>query len=240
MAGSDHCPVMAEFATLDLSPSPKAPALSSALLLGRQMKLSTFMTPRLNTIEETVGGQRSRSEVGKVVPVTRGNSKMAAKSRKRKTSGYHLPSSKSRRAATLKTFFNSSSSSSTNTSSQTGSDVTIQQLDQAPSCDLTTEGGETGERAAGREAHTLHPDPPAGAASSSQLSTEWLAVFSGPPRPPICKGHNEPATLRTVRKSGPNRGRQFWVCSRPGGSKSDPATQCDFFEWLTHSKLKTT
>ena len=74
--------------------------------------------------------------------------------------------------------------------------------------------------------------------SSAQLDTEWMSLFSGPPRPPLCKKHGEEAILRTVRKAGPTKGRRFWVCSRPAGSRSDPSTQCDFFQWLTPSKAK--
>ncbi|XP_068921285.1 DNA-(apurinic or apyrimidinic site) endonuclease 2-like isoform X1 [Petaurus breviceps papuanus] len=61
----------------------------------------------------------------------------------------------------------------------------------------------------------------------------WKAVLKGPPRPPLCKGHGEPCVLRTVRKAGPNFGRQFYVCSRPMGHTSNPAARCDFFLWVS-------
>ncbi|XP_044538643.1 DNA-(apurinic or apyrimidinic site) endonuclease 2 [Gracilinanus agilis] len=61
----------------------------------------------------------------------------------------------------------------------------------------------------------------------------WKAVLKGPPRPPLCKGHGEPCVLRTVRKAGPNFGRQFYVCSRPVGHISNPAARCDFFLWVS-------
>ena len=67
--------------------------------------------------------------------------------------------------------------------------------------------------------------------SSHQLSQEWRSVLPGPPQPPLCPGHGEPAVLRRVKKVGPNRHRQFWVCGRPGGRKGDPKTRCDFFQW---------
>ena len=251
--GSDHCPVMAEFGSLELRPSPKPPSLSSAVQRGRQSKLSAFLAPRLSRTEENVEGQSSRSEVkglkltaSVTMRDTTGRT-AAGKGVKRKASGAHLPPSKLSRGsktATLNSFFNPASSSgsvATNDappSSQPGSDVinrkseTVPQPQSSPHGTelepLGTEGSSTKKESSPLSSST--------ASSSSQLSRDWLSVFSGPPRPPSCKGHNELATLRTVRKAGPNRGRQFWVCSRPGGSKGDPTTQCDFFQWLTRVK----
>ncbi|XP_074133882.1 DNA-(apurinic or apyrimidinic site) endonuclease 2 isoform X1 [Sminthopsis crassicaudata] len=61
----------------------------------------------------------------------------------------------------------------------------------------------------------------------------WKSVLRGPPRPPLCKGHGEPCVLRTVRKAGPNFGRQFYVCSRPIGHSGNPVARCDFFLWVS-------
>lgn len=36
---------------------------------------------------------------------------------------------------------------------------------------------------------------------------------------------NQAATLRTVSKEGPNKGRQFYSCSKPMGQN------CNFFKW---------
>ena len=198
--------VMAEFAAMTISPSLKPPSLSCT---ARQTKLSTFLTPHHSSHQKAT----SYSSAKDTDPAPVG----PAKGVKRKHSGGHRPTVKSRKtnAATLKSFFSPNPGVSEGPS---------------PSCDVTDEQLEP-EKGLGSAL------PPA---SSSQLSSEWLSVFSGPPKPPLCKGHSEPAVLRTVRKSGPNRGRQFWVCSRPGGSKNDPTTQCDFFQWLTRSKPKVT
>ncbi len=79
----------------------------------------------------------------------------------------------------------------------------------------------------------LPPDTASLPSLSSQLSEEWRNVFSGPPKPPLCRGHQEPCVLRTVKKAGPNKNRQFWSCARPGGSKDDPAAKCNHFSWST-------
>lgn len=200
--GSDHCPVMAEFAAMTISPSLKPPSLSCT---ARQTKLSTFLAPHPSPTSCSSAKDTDPSPVGPTKGV------------KRKLSGAHKPAVKSHKtnAATLRSFFDPPNPGLSDGPS--------------PSCDEQLEP--EGERGLGRALPT---------ASSSQLSSEWLSVFSGPPKPPLCKGHSEPAVLRTVRKSGPNRGRQFWVCPRPGGSKNDPTTQCDFFQWLTRSKPKVT
>jgi AP endonuclease-2 len=69
--------------------------------------------------------------------------------------------------------------------------------------------------------------------------------------PPPCCHHKEPAKLLTVNKSGPNKGRKFFMCARPVGAASsviDVASgdtdesnhrvaavinefRCDFFQW---------
>ena len=60
----------------------------------------------------------------------------------------------------------------------------------------------------------------------------WKALFKGPPEAPCCKGHGEPSVLRTVKKKGPNNGRQFWCCARGEGRADDPKARCDFFKWV--------
>ncbi|KAL6458830.1 hypothetical protein MHYP_G00323020 [Metynnis hypsauchen] len=64
----------------------------------------------------------------------------------------------------------------------------------------------------------------------------WKAVLRGPPQPPLCKEHNEPCVLRTVKKAGPNLGRQFFVCARPQGHASNPEARCNFFAWVEKGK----
>ncbi|CAN0440128.1 unnamed protein product, partial [Hapterophycus canaliculatus] len=44
---------------------------------------------------------------------------------------------------------------------------------------------------------------------------------------PLCPGHSEECVLRTVRKEGPNQGKQFYACPR-----SDRNEQCNMFSWV--------
>ncbi|KAG7477524.1 hypothetical protein MATL_G00070430 [Megalops atlanticus] len=64
----------------------------------------------------------------------------------------------------------------------------------------------------------------------------WKSVLRGPPQPPNCKVHDEPCVLRTVKKAGPNMGRQFFVCARPQGHASNPQARCNFFAWVDKGK----
>ncbi|KAF7660688.1 hypothetical protein LDENG_00277670 [Lucifuga dentata] len=64
----------------------------------------------------------------------------------------------------------------------------------------------------------------------------WKSVLHGPPPPPSCKVHREPCVLRTVKKEGPNMGRQFFVCARPQGHASNPEARCNFFAWVDKGK----
>lgn len=79
--------------------------------------------------------------------------------------------------------------------------------------------------------------PPTGPKKgASSLPGFWKSVLHGPPPPPPCKGHREPCVLRTVKKEGPNMGRQFFVCCRPQGHASNPEARCNFFSWVDKGK----
>ena len=65
----------------------------------------------------------------------------------------------------------------------------------------------------------------------SKAASAWKNVMKAPPEAPLCKGHNETCLLRTVKKKGPNCGRQFWCCPKGEGRSDDPNARCDFFKW---------
>ncbi|KAM4570454.1 DNA-(apurinic or apyrimidinic site) endonuclease 2 [Fundulus diaphanus] len=67
-------------------------------------------------------------------------------------------------------------------------------------------------------------------------SVFWKSVLHGPPPAPCCKVHREPCVLRTVKKEGPNMGKQFFVCGRPQGHASNPEARCNFFMWVEKGK----
>ncbi|GAA95421.1 uncharacterized protein L969DRAFT_92556 [Mixia osmundae IAM 14324] len=110
-----------------------------------------------------------------------------------------------------------------------------------PSCSASTSqrasatASETAAQADGYERLPLQDSDP-------QAASQWNALFS-PLAVPLCKMHKEPCTLWTVNKPGPNKGRKFYLCSRPVGqgheeaaSKNknvilNPDYRCNHFEW---------
>ncbi|RPD64027.1 DNase I-like protein [Lentinus tigrinus ALCF2SS1-7] len=80
--------------------------------------------------------------------------------------------------------------------------------------------------------------------SQSQKKAAWSSVFAPVP-PPNCFVHNEPTRLYTVNKQGPNKGKKFYLCSRPVGpgydkgkaerlrDEVDHQYRCDYFKWAS-------
>ena len=47
---------------------------------------------------------------------------------------------------------------------------------------------------------------------------------------PLCR-HGVKCRSQSVKKAGPNQGRQFYSCPHAEGPKSDPGSNCGFFKW---------
>ncbi|KIY69404.1 DNase I-like protein [Cylindrobasidium torrendii FP15055 ss-10] len=78
-------------------------------------------------------------------------------------------------------------------------------------------------------------------ASRTKEKAQWNTLLARIP-PPRCTVHDEPARELTT-KQGTNKGKMFWICSRPVGPGYDrgreerrredvnPEYRCDFFKW---------
>lgn len=78
--------------------------------------------------------------------------------------------------------------------------------------------------------------------SASQSKAAWSQLMA-PVQPPNCLIHGEPAKEHTVNKPGPNKGKTFFLCSRPVGpgydkgknerlrEEVDHRYRCNFFKW---------
>ncbi|KPM06094.1 Endonuclease/Exonuclease/phosphatase-like protein [Sarcoptes scabiei] len=67
------------------------------------------------------------------------------------------------------------------------------------------------------------------------ITAEWGKLFDRTEKliVPICSGHKIPCIRRTVQKSGPNQGREFFSCSKTSIKPlGHPETRCDFFQWI--------
>ncbi|KAF9067492.1 Endonuclease/exonuclease/phosphatase [Rhodocollybia butyracea] len=90
-------------------------------------------------------------------------------------------------------------------------------------------------------------DTPSSSTSSSQEA--WKSLLKAP-EPPRCVVHNEVAKEFRVNKPGANKGRSFWVCSRPVGpgydrgrserprEEVDARWKCNFFVWSSELGTK--
>ncbi|KAH7090113.1 DNase I-like protein [Auriculariales sp. MPI-PUGE-AT-0066] len=88
------------------------------------------------------------------------------------------------------------------------------------------------------------PSPPK---TTEKAKSAWTSLLA-PVQPPNCDVHKEPGLRKTTTKPGPNKGKVFYVCSRPLGpgwdngkdkrlrSEVDPQYKCDFFKWETDVK----
>lgn len=78
--------------------------------------------------------------------------------------------------------------------------------------------------------------------SASKSKAAWSQLMA-PVQPPNCLIHGEPAKEHTVNKPGPNKGKTFFLCSRPVGpgydkgknerlrEEVDHRYRCNFFKW---------
>ncbi|KAJ3821545.1 Endonuclease/exonuclease/phosphatase [Lentinula raphanica] len=92
---------------------------------------------------------------------------------------------------------------------------------------------------------------PASLVASSSSQEAWKSLLK-PPEPPKCLVHNEVAKQFRVNKPGVNKGRSFWVCSRPVGpgydkgrserprEEVDSRWKCNFFVWSSDLGTKKT
>ncbi|KAI5124227.1 hypothetical protein M0805_005077 [Coniferiporia weirii] len=76
----------------------------------------------------------------------------------------------------------------------------------------------------------------------------WSTLFARV-EPPKCIVHGEPTRQFTVNKPGPNKGKTFFICSRPVGpgydagkdrrlrEEVDPQYRCNYFKWSSEVKM---
>ncbi|KAI0664392.1 Endonuclease/exonuclease/phosphatase [Cubamyces menziesii] len=88
------------------------------------------------------------------------------------------------------------------------------------------------------------PSPSSSSQPQAQKKAAWSQVFAPVP-PPNCLVHGEPTKLWTVNKQGPNKGKKFYLCSRPVGpgydkgkgerlrDEVDHQYRCNYFKWAS-------
>ncbi|KAM5145407.1 DNA-(apurinic or apyrimidinic site) endonuclease 2 [Mantella aurantiaca] len=231
--GSDHCPVKGFMKCRPVA-ADRCPPLCTKYLpefAGRQQKLSQFFvvkskdslgsgrrtkdlsSSQASTRTMTLDGPPEGSEMASTWKKTLEEKLNGAAGKKNKVDG------KSGQANLLG-FFRPTSQKAIATPSQTNTVTPSQTNHTKPKPDKELPKGREDNSSVSQKAN-------------QPQAAFWKTLLKGPPPPPNCKGHGEPCVLRTVKKAGPNCGRQFYVCARPEGHSSNPQARCNFFLWVS-------
>uniref|UniRef100_A0A3Q2VJZ3 DNA-(apurinic or apyrimidinic site) endonuclease n=1 Tax=Haplochromis burtoni TaxID=8153 RepID=A0A3Q2VJZ3_HAPBU len=227
--GSDHCPVWGQL-SCSLISSPKPPPFCTRYLpefAGKQQKLSRFLvkvdqksaqSEQKNTLPGSQEEEERRENLNpsgaaniSVKKRSLTSDLVAPKGKKTKT-----VNASSKPKGNLLAFFKTKNLISDGSSQQCSTADTDQHMNTEHSIPQPT---------------VTQSD-----AKKGTSSVFWKSVLRGPPAPPCCKVHEEPCVLRTVKKEGPNMGKQFFVCARPQGHASNPEARCNFFAWVDKAK----
>ncbi|XP_078520665.1 DNA-(apurinic or apyrimidinic site) endonuclease 2 [Lissotriton helveticus] len=237
--GSDHCPIKA-FLRCKLVAATKCPPFCTKFLpefAGKQQKLSQFLVKIDRQAGNGLVTEKAlpSSQDANKVPVNRastGNPRQMNAGRKQsrteevskkgaKKQKTDLPSGQ----ASLLGFFKP-------TNAKGGGEVVEKAKKDSDKIGQRLETDSKAKSAISTQTPGLQAEVGATGGQVKQQTDFWKSVLKGPPPPPICKGHSEPCVLRTVKKEGPNLGKQFYVCARPEGHTSNPEARCNFFLWV--------
>lgn len=246
--GSDHCPVWAQL-NCPLLPSSKPPPLCTRYLpefVGRQQKLSVFLVKvdktqsQLEQKSGLPGSQEEEERRENLNPV--GFDKISGKKRSL-TSDSAVPKGKKTKTANtsvkpqgnLFSFFKPKSTINKRCEKASTAGDTQPVFDASAQLCSSSAALETGQPV---KTNNSTSQPTVGQSDVRKTASLgfWKSVLHGPPPPPSCKVHGEPCVLRTVKKDGPNVGKQFFVCCRPQGHASNPEARCNFFAWVDKGK----
>ncbi|XP_004606538.1 DNA-(apurinic or apyrimidinic site) endonuclease 2 [Sorex araneus] len=213
--GSDHCPVGA---VMSVSPVPakQCPSLCTRFLpefAGTQLKILNFLV-RLD--QDSVLKQSMLPLCNQTQTKTQQNKARARLTRPRQSQADSIRAQKN-----LKSYFLPSSrcsEASPNLELPSLSSFVTPKMQKEVMMDKVGEGQTGVSDSENRDEKEVH-------------ASFWKSVLGGPLPLPLCGGHKEPCVRRTVKKPGPNLGRHFYICARPQGPPTDPASRCNFFLW---------
>lgn len=212
--GSDHCPVKAVI-EIDMIPETKCPPCCTKYMPefgGRQQTLSKFFSRSDKSSQQVNLQEKSKTSTSVFF-----SKPSLSNTRKRKIEKGKTNESKTKQ--TKLSFFNKYSSARVETDSKTaGFKPRLINSFVNQKANPKLEFMPKIEKNASKKA-------------SNETSKFWKSVLKGPEPPPLCTGHDEPCFLRTVKKEGPNMGKEFYCCRRPEGHKTNPEARCPFFQW---------
>lgn len=243
--GSDHCPIGVEVRAEPLIeaalPNSPPPFCSKFLrrFQSKQMSMRSFLVQkdaaprtggRKDGLERQQVGKRTSQQLGPASVSQAATRHLTSDSRKR-------PRPRPDQQLRIGAFFQPAASTS-NSLSRSERPATFPSLERvdpppvaAPARDAECKDvvQETGTS----ELQKPSSEPLAGGkqTNAQEATREWRKLLSGPPPAPLCR-HREPCKLKTVKKTGENKGRTFYSCNRPAGLwPKDPDANCNFFQW---------
>ncbi|XP_054645193.1 DNA-(apurinic or apyrimidinic site) lyase 2 [Dunckerocampus dactyliophorus] len=255
--GSDHCPVWGAL-RCSLLPSSKPPPLSTCYLpefAGKQQKLSRFLVKVDQKSRDALPGSQEEGERRENINTPAAGNVSATKrimsieSAVPKTKKAKTVKASSKPQGDLLAFFKPKNEKQLGLSEVRSPQSSLKAPPIGdglfkpdcselvhhvlPQMDNTSATQDKQEKTQAEDFGTQTTNPH-GSKGASLLF--WKSVLHGPPPPPACKVHGEPCVLRTVKKDGPNMGRQFFVCARPQGHAANPEARCNFFAWVDRRK----
>ena len=253
MEGSDHCPVKATF-NCELLPCKRYPPLCTKYMpefTGKQQKLDLYFKIRTTGVKANNGNENLQSEHKRPKDSSSEQSSSVQNQRttpmkrqipdphkgnvakKLKKGNKQLTSSKQ---SNLMAFFSSQNSKQETISDRIHESIFPSSVNSAG--DGSGDGSNSRDNTEGTD-NAERTDSVINEPKSTRDQTvtvnPWKNLLKPRP-PPLCKGHNIPCVARTVKKDGPNKGRIFYVCTKPDGPKTNPEARCEHFEWLDKKK----
>lgn len=228
--GSDHCPIYADL-KCTINPSCKLPSLCSKNMSEfskKQSKLTGFLKSGKEKMERSEAMENEETAGGAInTSIKIDNNGCNLKRDSNHPSNVNIKRSKvsTKQSANLLRYFSAKQktpcnlNTSTSESDKGKNSMTTDKSDTSTLHNLQCNNKENSEKS---ETATK---------TRSETSKAWKSILRGPPPIPLCSGHKLPSVMRVVKKSGPNQGRQFFVCTLPEGHRGNPNARCNFFQW---------
>lgn len=256
--GSDHCPVQAVLKCDAISEKiAQLPSICTRLwpeFSGQQQKLKAFFQ-RTQVIADNITKNSEpcvQSSISKSKGCARKNKQKSIK-HFFKAPATNIPKNSGIQMTLCK---ENNISERTNGTSNTSADFCKSELillsksgnaDSDTEMDCTGSSGKSGSSNNSESSETDSTRSSGNSESSNKIescgksesSLAWKMVLSGPPKPPLCSGHQKECVLRTVKKKGPNCGRNFFMCAQPAGHPSNPDASCNYFKWVNAPKVNS-
>ncbi|EDV28976.1 uncharacterized protein TRIADDRAFT_19413 [Trichoplax adhaerens] len=235
--GSDHCPIYADL-KFTINPSDKLPWLCTKYMSEfskKQSKLTEFLKLGKESTERSEPTNTTRINKMKDTNVTvdtKGSNQKRDSTCPVNIDVKRSKSSSNKSCNLLNYFFTKPSNTHKSNTSIIQPTVEKEPLEAIKDKkDNNNDSRELNNSQQNNKENKKEDEAAMVANDKSETTKAWKSILSGPPPIPLCSGHKVPSVMRTVKKSGPNQGRRFYVCTLPEGRRGNPNARCNFFQW---------